>query len=215
MADPFQSAGLKTFLETYGVVLEDDLVVEPNPIGRLFGIGPEVPIVQQYPQHPITRDLRGVSTLFPLTRSIKPKTPAGRFAVQTLAETSGQSWGETDRAALDRGQAKPDPQDAKGPLAVAVVATADKARLVVYGTSNLASNQFLNLQGNRDLFLNTVSWLAEQEDLISIRPKDTKQTPVMLTARQGQAAFLLPVVVLPGLALLAGILVFARRRAAK
>jgi ABC-type uncharacterized transport system involved in gliding motility auxiliary subunit len=215
MADPFQSEGLKKFADKYGLTLGDDLVVEPSPIGRLFGIGPEVPIVQQYEQHPITKDLRGMTTLFPLTRSIRPKSPAGKFVVQPLAQTSVQSWGETDRAALQRGQVKPDPQDPKGPLTVAAVATSGKTRLVVFGTSNLAANQFLNIQGNRDLFLNAVAWLAEQEDLISIRPKDVKQTPVMLTSVQGQIVFLLPVVVLPGIALVAGIAVFTRRRAAK
>jgi len=83
----------------------------------------------------------------------------------------------------------------------------------VFGTSNLASNQFLNIQGNRDFFLNTVSWLAEQQDQISIRPRMAKQTPVMLTAQQGQVVFLLPVIVMPGLALVAGIAVYTRRRA--
>jgi ABC-type uncharacterized transport system involved in gliding motility auxiliary subunit len=215
MADPFQSEGLKKFAEKYGVLLDDDLVIEASPIGRLFGIGPEVPIVQQYEPHPITRDLRGLTTLFPLTRSLRPRSPAGKFAVQPLAQTSPQSWGETDRAALQKGQVKSDPQDPKGPLTVAAVATSGKTRLVVFGTSNLASNQFLNIQGNRDLFLNTVSWLAEEEDLISIRPKDAKQTPVMLTSVQGQVVFLLPVVVLPGIGLVAGIAVFTRRRASK
>jgi ABC-type uncharacterized transport system involved in gliding motility auxiliary subunit len=140
------------------------------------------------------------------------KTPPKSANVVTLARTSPQSWGETDRAALERGQAKPDPQDPKGPLAVVMVATMDKARLVVYGTSNLAANQFLNIQGNRDFFLNTVSWLAEEEDQISIRPKDARQTPVFLTSQQAQAVFLLPVVVLPGLALVAGIVAVVRRR---
>jgi len=92
--------------------------------------------------------------------------------------------------------AKPDPQDLKGPLAVAAVATIEKARIVVYGTSNIAANQFLNIQGNRDFFLNTVSWLAEEEDQISIRPKDVKQTPVFMSENQAKAVFFLPVVVL-------------------
>ena len=153
--------------------------MEQNPIGRLFGIGPEVPIVQQYESHPITRDMSGISTLFPLTRAMTPAQDAAARAstCRRSRRTSAESWGETDRAALQRGEAKPDPQDPKGPLTVAAVATKDKARMVVYGTSNLASNQFLNIQGNRDFFLNTVSWLAEEEDQISIRPKDTKQTP--------------------------------------
>jgi ABC-type uncharacterized transport system involved in gliding motility auxiliary subunit len=191
-------------------------VVEPNPIGQLFGIGPEVPIVQQYEAHAITRDMGGVTTLFPLTRSVETakQAPQG-IALQPLARTSAQSWGETNRDALQRGEAKPDPQDAKGPLPVAAVATKDKARIVTYGTSNVASNQFLNLQGNRDFFLNTVSWLAEEEDQISIRPKDARQAPVFLSAQQGQAVFLLPVVVLPALVLVGGVVAVVRRRSTK
>src|SRR5262245_59916005 len=215
MVNPFQNEGLKKHLVKYGFQLDDDLVVEQNPIGRLFGIGPEVPIIQQYESHPITRDLGGVTTLFPLTRSITAlKTAPKGVNVQVLARTSPDSWGETNRADLQRGVAKPDPQDLKGPLAVAAVATVDKSRIVVYGTSNLAANQFLNIQGNRDFFLNTVSWLAEEEDQISVRPKDVKQTPVFMSANQAQAVNLLPMLVLPGLVLIGGIIAVVRRRAA-
>ena len=216
MADPFQGEGLRKYLPKYGIELGQDLVVEENPIGRLFGIGPEVPIVQQYEAHPITREMGGVSTLFPLTRSLAAaKTPPKGVSVVALARTSPQSWGETDRAGLERGAAKPDPQDPKGPLAVAMVATLEKARIVVYGTSNLAANQFLNVQGNRDFFLNTVSWLAEEEDQISIRPRSARPTPVFMNSQQAQVVFLLPVVILPGLALVGGIAAVLRRRAAK
>ena len=215
MVNPFQNEGLKKHLVKYGFQLDDDLVVEQNPIGRIFGIGPEVPIIQQYESHPITRDLGGITTLFPLTRSITAlKTPPKGVNVQSLARTSADSWGETNRADLQRGVAQPDPQDPKGPLTVAAVATIDKARMVVYGTSNIAANQFLNIQGNRDFFLNTVSWLAEEEDQISVRPKDVKQTPVFMSSNQAQAVFLLPVVILPALVLAGGIVAVIRRRAA-
>lgn len=225
MLDPFQAEGMKKYLAKYGVTLGDDLVVEVNPLGRLFGIGPEVPVVSQYDPHPITKEMKGVMTLFPLARSVTPaRTPPKGVTLQPLAQTSEQSWGETDRAALQRGEAKPDPQDRKGPLPVAVVATIDavappegkkdtRARLVVVGTSNLAANQFVNAAGNRDFFLNSVSWLAEEEDLIAIRPKDTRQAPIILTATQGHAVFWLPVVVLPGAVIFAGIMVIVRRRA--
>jgi ABC-type uncharacterized transport system involved in gliding motility auxiliary subunit len=215
MVNPFQNEGLKKHLVKYGFQLDDDLVVEQNPIGRIFGIGPEVPIVQQYDSHPITRDMSGLTTLFPLTRSITAlKTPPQGVNVQPIARTSADSWGETNRADLNRGVAQPDGQDPKGPLTVAAVATIDKARIVVYGTSNLAANQFLNVQGNRDFFLNTVSWLAEEEDQISIRPKDVKQTPVFMSSNQAQVVFLLPVVVLPALVIVGGIVTVIRRRSA-
>ena len=45
-----------------------------------------------------------------------------------------------------------------------------KTRVVVVGDSDFAANGFLGVQGNRNLFLNTVNWLAQQENLISIRP---------------------------------------------
>jgi ABC-type uncharacterized transport system involved in gliding motility auxiliary subunit len=221
MVDPgilgaVQTEALQRFLGQYGFELGDNLVIEVNPLGRLFGIGPEVPIVQQYDPHPITRDMAGISTLFPLARTVQSaKTPPQGVTVQGLARTSPESWGETDRASLQAGQVKADPQDPKGPLTVAAVATRDKARIVVWGTSNPASNQFLNLQGNRDLFLNTVSWLAEQEDLISIRPKDTRQTPVFLTSQQAQMVFLIPVVLVPGLVVVGGIVTLVRRRASQ
>jgi ABC-type uncharacterized transport system involved in gliding motility auxiliary subunit len=221
MIDPplpakIQDAALKKLLAHWGVDLGDNLVVELSPIGRLFGIGPEVPIIQQYEPHPITRDLGGITTLFPLTRTVTPlKTLPTGVNVQPLAKTSPESWGETDRDALEKGTAKPDPQDPKGPLPVAAVVTKDKARIVVYGTSNLATNQFLNVQGNRDFFLNTVSWLAEQEDQITVRPKDVKSSPIFLSAQQGRVVLLLPLVVLPGLVLAGGIVALVRRRAAR
>jgi ABC-type uncharacterized transport system involved in gliding motility auxiliary subunit len=213
-----QDSGLKARLAKYGLEIGDDVIIELSPIGQLFGIRePLVPVVIDYDSgNPITREMGNTATVWPLTRTIQPaKTPPKGVTIQTLAKTSAQSWGESDRAALQRGEAKLDPQDPKGPLPVAAVATVDKARIVVFGTSNLAANQFLNVQGNRDFFLNAVSWLAEQEDQISIRPRDVKQTPVMLTSQQGQALFLLPVVVLPGLALVAAIGTFVRRRSAQ
>ncbi|MCI0548577.1 MAG: GldG family protein [Candidatus Rokubacteria bacterium] len=243
MVAPFQAEGLRTYLAKYGIEVGDDLVVELNPVGRLFGVGPEVPVVTQYGSHPITRDLAGVMTLFPLTRSVEPaKTPPAGISVQTLAETSAQSWGETDRAALQKGEAKPDPQDRKGPVPVAVVATIEaktpagdakapasepkapaaaaaseakkpaRARLVVLGTANLPANQFLGAQGNRDFFLNAVSWLADEEDQVSLRARDNKQSPVILTSAQSQLVFWLPVVVLPAAIAALGIGILWNRR---
>ena len=213
---PVQASAWKVLLAKYGLELGDDLVIETNPVGRLFGVGPEVPIVQQYDSHPITRDLGGIMTAFPLSRSIGiARTPPQGVVAQSLAKTSTGSWAETNRDEVKRGQLRMDDKDVKGPVTVAAVATKDKARLVVFGTAALAANNGLGFQGNRDFFLNTVSWLAEEEDQISIRAKDVKKTPVFLSAQQAQAVFLLPVVVLPALVLTGGIVAVVRRRASK
>ena len=89
-----QDEALKRLLGKYGVELGDNLVVELSPIGRLFGIGPEIPIVQQYEPHTITRDLAGLTTLFPLTRTVTPaKTVPPGTSVQPLARTSQRAGG--------------------------------------------------------------------------------------------------------------------------
>jgi ABC-type uncharacterized transport system involved in gliding motility auxiliary subunit len=231
MATPFSAEGLRAYLEKYGILLDNDIVIELNPLGQLFGTGPLVPIVSQYEAHPITKDLVGVMTLFPLTRSIEAvKNPPKGAAIQPLAKTSAQSWGESDKAVFTRGEAKPDPGEKTGPLAVALAATVDvegkpdaktdaaepkkpvKARLVVVGTADFASNQFLGAQGNKDFFLNVVSWLAEEEDLLSVRPKDNKQNPIVLTSAQSNLVLWLPLAILPGAVVICGMMVMARRR---
>ena len=232
MAAPFQAETTMKYLTKYGIVVDEDVVIELNPIGQLFGVGPLVPVVGTYEPHPITKDMGGVMTLFPLTRSVSAAKalPKGVQA-SPLAQTSRQSWGETDKSVFQTGKATPDPNEKTGPLSVAIVATVDaqpdpkaegdaakkppKARIVVVGTADFASNQFLGAQGNRDFFLNVVSWLAEEEDLISIRAKDPKQNPVVLTSGQSRLVLGLPLLVLPGAVLICGIGVIMQRRRAR
>ncbi|MFH0960344.1 MAG: DUF4350 domain-containing protein [Pseudomonadota bacterium] len=90
--------------------------------------------------------------------------------------------------------------------------TAVKGRVVVTGSSLFASNRFFKLQGNGDLFLNTISWLAEDENLIAIRPKSQKAQPVVLTASQSLISFMVPVVIIPFVWIIVGATVFVYRR---
>jgi ABC-type uncharacterized transport system involved in gliding motility auxiliary subunit len=87
-----------------------------------------------------------------------------------------------------------------------------KAHLVVVGDSDFASNQFFKLYGNSDFFLNTASWLAKEENLISIRPRTRKWSPITLTETQGNLTFLLGVLVFPGAVILMGLRVWWKRR---
>lgn len=87
-----------------------------------------------------------------------------------------------------------------------------EARVVVIGDSDFANNAFLRLQRNGDLFLNAVSWLAEDEDLISVRPKDSENRSVQMTAADSRVLFWVTMVLLPGAAMGLGFLVWSRRR---
>jgi gliding motility-associatede transport system auxiliary component len=241
MLDPESVPGLVTFVQRYGIEVGNDVVIETNPLGRLVGGDYLMPVVVAYENHAITKELGNVMTMFPVVRSVQvaKELPKG-ITAQGLAMTSTESWAETDLKALhERHTAFESDSDRRGPISIAAVATItpDKqdtnaasseasepseqeksatpraARLVVFGDSEFANNNLFPVQGNGNLFLNTVSWLADEEDLIAIRPrKGGGSGPVMLTAAQAPLIFWLPVVLLPLGVLGSGAVVFVRRK---
>ena len=223
LLEPHPAAGLSGLLTSYGLQVGQDLVLDASGVGRLFGMGPAVPLVSSYEDHAITEGF-DLMTFFPTARSVTPSPlpPAG-LTVQPLARTSPNSWGETQ---LGTETARLDPEtDLQGPVTVAAAvetgqgtAPADTAgekpaaRLVVFGDSDFASNAYFSTSGNGDLFLNAVNWLAQEEDLISIRPRDTEDRRVTLTPRQSRMIFFISVILMPLAALIAGAAVWIRRR---
>jgi ABC-type uncharacterized transport system involved in gliding motility auxiliary subunit len=90
-----------------------------------------------------------------------------------------------------------------------------KGRLAVFGDSDFAGNGTFNLSGNGDLFLNTVNFLTEEEQLIAIRPAKTPVKPLSLTAAQAKVLFWVPLVLLPLLIVTAGLAVWKKRSRAR
>jgi ABC-type uncharacterized transport system involved in gliding motility auxiliary subunit len=227
--DQPQPVLLQGLLKDWGISADNDLVLDISGMGRLIGTDESVPVAATYPSHPITENFN-LLTAYPLARSMTPiEGGANGHTAQRLVETSNRSWGETDLKSLASGGAKQDDPDLKGPVSLAAAvsgaATAgapdgkngpdDKkaeARIVAFGDSDFASNAALGVQGNRDLFLNSVNWLAQQENLISIRPKDPEDRRITLTADQERRIFYLTVLIVPGLVLLAGVQTWWRRR---
>ena len=84
--------------------------------------------------------------------------------------------------------------------------------MVAIGSSDFASNGWLGFYGNQDLFLNVVAWLAQDADLISIRPKDQDDQRMFLSAGQKQLVGLVALLLLPGLFVVLGVVTWWRRR---
>src|SRR6266581_4245589 len=107
-----------------------------------------------------------------------------------------------------------DKGDKKGPITIGAVATAAVAaaseskpesadapkpetRVAVVGDSDFAANSTLGIQGNRDLFMNIVGWLSQQENLISIRPKEPDDRRITLTATEQSNIMWFSLVIVP------------------
>jgi ABC-type uncharacterized transport system involved in gliding motility auxiliary subunit len=86
-------------------------------------------------------------------------------------------------------------------------------RLVVVGDADFLSDDLTSQPiGNLDLFYNTVNWLSQSEERISVRPKDTTARQLFLSGEQSNLIAWSTIVFLPLLVLLGGGYVWWRRR---
>jgi ABC-type uncharacterized transport system involved in gliding motility auxiliary subunit len=91
--------------------------------------------------------------------------------------------------------------------------TAKESRLVVFGNSNFATDSLFEQQLNGDVFLNTVSWLSQQDEkLLSIRPKEPKNRRIIISNLEANLLTISAVVLLPLLGLLTGFIIWWKRR---
>ena len=91
-------------------------------------------------------------------------------------------------------------------------ATPLEARLVLFGDSDFATNGAVGIQGNRDLILNSINWLAQQENLIAIRPREPEDRRITLTADQQVRITWLSLLMIPGVILGTGVYSWWTRR---
>ena len=235
-ADSPPLTNLVALAHDWGIQVGNNVVVDVSGMGRLTGLGTDasVPVVAPpYPSHAITQRF-GMITAFPFTREASPITGGvNGHTAQQFIETSPRSWAETDlKSLMTSGAVSLDESkgDKKGPIALgsAVSAAAAPAappkpgeadapkpetRLAVIGDSDFAANGTLGVPGNRDLFMNTIGWLSQQDNLISIRPKEADDRRITLTATQESNIFWLSLLIIPGFVFGAGVMTWWKRRA--
>ena len=237
MVDPETAPGLKPFLAEYGIQLEDDLIVDT--VSRLMGGDYFMPVVTGYESHPITEKFN-FATFFPYARSVnEAEEKPERITTTILAKTSPNAWSE--RQLTEQEVTFDGDTDAAGPISLAAVVTVEplevvaqdqteqeeemkeetppeeespkqEGRLAVFGDSDFAANRYFYLSGNGNLFLNTINWLAEEADLISIQARTSSPKTIQITAIQGRILFFVSVIILPLIVLVVGITVWVRRR---
>ena len=237
MLDPFVTTGLEAVLGEYGIVAMDDIVIDE---ASHFWTDVSAPAVTDYNRHQVTRDLP--LTFFPGARSLSPtrERPPGTSVVP-LANSSKRSWGQTNRTRVEQTQAsergpltlmvvalrRPRPAGGPEPIRLGPEAARERApepkgdgapgvtrpsRIAVVGDSDFATNSFFPIMGNGALFLNTVNFLAAQENLIGLQPRSHEIPRINLTNRQMKATFVVSVMLVPALLAVVGVAVWWRQR---
>ena len=232
MLDPFVQTGLEPVLREYGIVVDDDIVIDE---ASHFWADVSSPAVSDYNRHQVTRDLP--LTFFPGARSLSP-TPqrVPGTSVIPLVNSSKKSWGQGHRARVEfvsgrdvpgphtlmvlalRRPVSSDPAEAsrrmleQAPASPPQGDVGRRSRVAIVGDSDFATNSFFHIMGNGTLFLNAVNYLAAQEGLIGIQPRTHDLPRVNLTNQQMKGTFFLSVVLVPGLLAVVGTAVWWTQR---
>jgi ABC-type uncharacterized transport system involved in gliding motility auxiliary subunit len=239
MLDPFVRTGLEPALREYGVVLDDTIVIDE---ASHFWADISAPAVTSYNRHQVTRDLPltffpGARSLSPTSQRVPGTavTPVVNSSRQSYGETTPDRVEFTDGSdtpgpttlmviANRRPLTPDDPTTlrlgpagngaATAPSGAAPVASlvTGRSRIAVVGDSDFATNSFFHLLGNGNLFLNTVNYLAAQENLIGIEPRTHDLPRVNLTNRQMKGTFVLSVVLVPAFLAVIGTAVWWKHR---
>ncbi len=210
-----ENTGLVNLLQSWGVTEDKDLVLEQNPMGQLFGFGPEIPLINTYESQPIVAEMKSSFTGFPVARSLQVKN-TDKVTNQKLFSTSDRAIATTK---LSTNEVNPaDPSNKKGPFVLGVAGSYntgkpnDPGRFVVIGSSGFLDNSMIGFQSNRDLALNAVNWLSSDEDLISIRPKEAEDRRLTVNQRQMNVFAYTDLIAVPLLIIVGGVMIFLKRR---
>ena len=229
--DPRSQTNLYDLLGDWGIQLGDDVIVDRAL--AVFGQA-TTPLAGEYDgHHPITKRMRE-PTLFPVVRSVE-LDPAMASGYSVLVKTGRESWAERDLDAWrDSGRAELGPDDLPGPVPVAVAGTPPIAstapeleeggaaaeaetkagRIVVFGDSDFATNEYIDALRNRDLFVNSVNWLAGDVEQISVRPNVSRASSFQMSQDQFRLIQYLSLFVLPEAIAILGVVMWWLRRKA-
>jgi ABC-type uncharacterized transport system involved in gliding motility auxiliary subunit len=241
LLDPYRDGELKPFLRGYGVELGEDVIVDKlsrvfggdylMPVVMQYG---PHRITENFEPATFYPEARSVSPAKEPPPGVQVETLAST-SENAWAEKNLDMI-ERGEASYD------EPEDTPGPISVIVLAeiqrdptklsqsaevsnkngrepatddnetAANPAFMIVAGDSDFAANTYFGLSGNGDLFLNMVNFLAEEKNLITIKPRAKSQQSMLMTQTQSWVAFLVVLVIMPLLVLFSGLAVYRVRR---
>ncbi len=210
--------GFEDLLKKWGIKLGQNIMLEKH-LTLFQGVQADLSVrSMRYGNHPIVDALKGKQTVFETVQSVEQQSGFDGTSYELIKSADqGNSWAETSVDLLFREKkAVPDGRDINGPVNIAIAVEkegAKKTQLLVFGDGDFVSNGLIQAyEFNYDLFLNSVNWMSDDVQHISIRPKKFRTSAVELNPEQSNAIFYLAIITLPMLVLIFGINLWWYRR---
>lgn len=206
---PFIDGGLSGLLEEYGVIPQNNMVID---FGNHFWNDAMAPAVGSYEEHIITQDLS--LTFYPGIQELQLVDPVASHLDPLILFSS------TDRSVTVNSPSEIEnlrnsdiaPRSFDLMAVVESNRNGTENRLAVIGSGSFATNEYLNYLGNQRLITNTINWLMDEEALLDLEPVTYELPVINLTNRQLRNTFILSSLLIPGLFVIGGIAVWYRRR---
>ncbi len=220
MMDPGDMQGTEELASLLGIKFLPGIIVDNNTNLRntLRIQHPAMIPVLDYVSHPITENIQ-YNTLFPISQGIEQVDK--QFNGSVIAQSLAESWAETSAVSDDIAY-EPDNGDTKGPVSIVMALeriiaddnSPGKAtqRIIVTGDSDFMANSYIGVGANLALGLNMFNWLAGDDDLIAIEPRNAPDTQLQLDDTEVLLIGIGYFIVLPAGLILAGVVIWLRRR---
>ncbi|WP_319561188.1 GldG family protein [Marispirochaeta sp.] len=208
-----------SILQSYGLQIGEGFLMEKE--AKRYVNSPLF-IVPELQDHEITKPLQenDLNVVTPNAVSlIKTERRPRSLELTPILLTSDQAWSRTD---MENSSLLRQPGDLPGPHTIAWAIERQKYnegdppafRVTAMGNSIFLGPipPYGQIKGNIDFFLNTLSWVNEGEESVTIRSKSFYRSPLQLTAFQLYLYAGIIIILIPGLLLVTGLIVWIRRR---
>ena len=201
--------GMEPVADFLGLDLIDGVIIDPAAGSQR--LPPTIALASGYAEHVVTNRLRS-NTVFPFARRIAAYENTS-FHFTPLVDAAAGGWLETSglmNAQFDRDS------DIGGPITVSAALERDvgdrKQRVVVIGSGRGLTNEYVGMLGNMDLGINIMNWLAGEDSLIIIQPKSRSDLTLEMSRGALIAISFGFLIILPIGLLVAGGLIWWKRR---
>lgn len=210
-------AELRNLLQNYKMIVRNDLVVDRKSF--VNGSNGSIPMVESYnADHAITRRFKG-QIFFPLVASLEAipnevlKDVPGTVTSLASSTPFPDSWGETSLKELAAQEMVfTREKDRPGPLSLVLAYEGPTNKIVAFGNSTFVINAYLKFGNNYAFFLNSLSWLVDEDRLISFNLPIIQSEPVFISAPQMGIIFYFSVLFSPLVLFGLGVFMYRRRR---
>lgn len=213
--------GLRPLADLLGINFYPGTIVDPT--AQMMNVkDPSFALVTSYPPHAISRNFQYM-TIFPKAVGIIHNKINEAWIGTPFLQTVARSWSETGvlKGAVDYNA----DSDFVGPLTIGLALQRNtnnkdlndklkNQRLVILGDGDFVSNTYIGNQGNLNIGHNIVNWISNDDSFISIPSSTSVDSQIIISDLVGAIIGLIFLVVLPLALLIAGLLVWYKRRSA-